>query len=737
MRRAALIALPLLLAPSALAQEADQLTIERLYGSPSLNGPAPRALRFSPDGERITFLRAKEEDANVLDLWAIDVAGGEAYLLVDSDVLVPEDVELSEAERQRRERQRISASGIVEYDWDSNGDAILVPLGGDIFYVDVETQEARRLTETETFETDARISPNGNFVSFIRDQNLYVIDLATGEERALTSEGGGVISWGMAEFVAQEEMDRDTGYWWSPDEAYIAAARVDETLVEIIPRLEIGAEGATVVEQRYPRAGDANALVSLHMIALDDGETVEVDLGEDTDIYLARVNWRRDSSEALVQRQNRQQTVLDLLAADPATGETRTLLTETDDAWINLNNDLRPLADGSILWTSERSGFRHIYRYVFDGDDTTMIQITSGDWVVDQISGVDLDAGTVWFEGWTEDPTQRHLYSVPLDGGEPTQITSGDGWWSATVNSGGTAFIGSYSDPVTPTQTALYDMSGERIRWLEENALVEGHPYFPYADDHITPEFGTIAAEDGTPLHWMMYLPADFDPEETYPAIVYVYGGPHAQQVRRNWAGGTPQIFAQAGYVYFILDNRGSWNRGHAFETPLHRAMGQVEVRDQLAGLDYLQSLDFVDADRVGIWGWSYGGYMTLMTTLQAPGRFAAGVAGAPVTDWSLYDTHYTERYMGTPEDNPEGYEQGSAFAHIDNYETPLLIIHGMADDNVIFANTTRLIDALQSRSLQFELMTYPGQRHGIRTPERQTHRTQLILDYFDRMLAE
>lgn len=726
-------------APVGTEAAEPALTIDRIYASPSLTGAAPRSLTFSPDGSRVTFLRAKADDASVLDLWAMDIDGGEPYLLVDSQVLAPDERALTEAERQLRERARISSTGIVRYDWDTRGEAILVPLDGDVFYVDVETGEARRLMETPEYETDARISPRGNFVSFIREQDLYVIDLESGEETAITSEGGGLVSFGMAEFVAQEELSRRTGYWWSPDERYIALARVDESPVDNIQRMEIDADGsARVVDQRYPRAGTDNALVELFIAERETGARRQVELAATDDIYLARLNWASDSTTAYVQVLNRMQDQITILAANPATGAASPWLVETTDIWINLTNDFRALSDGSLLWTSEDTpgGFRHIQHRAADG--SLISQVTSGDWVVDSINAVNRDDGLVYFTGWIETPLERHIYSVPLDGSAaPTRITSGHGRWSARFGGDAATFVGTYSDPQTPPQTALYAVDGSRIRWIEENALADGHPYFPYLDDHITPDYGTLTAADGTELHYQIFLPADFDPNRQYPAIQFLYGGPHSQQVHRGWQSMRAQMFAQRGYVYFTIDNRGSWNRGREFEGQLRHRMGSVEVEDQLVGLDYLKSLDFVDADRVGIWGWSYGGYMTLMATLQAPDAWAAGVAGAPVTDWTLYDTAYTERYMGHPDANFGGYEQSSVFAHLDNYETPLLLIHGMADDNVIFANSVRLYSELQQQRADFEMMTYPGQRHGVRGEDRSVHLWTMIVDYFDRKLKD
>jgi dipeptidyl-peptidase-4 len=300
----------------------------------------------------------------------------------------------------------------------------------------------------------------------------------------------------------------------------------------------------------------------------------------------------------------------------------------------------------------------------------------------------------------------------------------------------GQSYIGTSSSPSQPPQTGLYKADGTLITWIEENRLDESHPYFPYLDDHTTPDYGTLKAEDGQDLYYSIQLPPNFDPEQKYPALVEVYGGPHVQTVTRNWERMSDQFYSREGYIVFRLDNRGSDNRGRKFEDAIYRRTGGPEVRDQLVGVDYLKSLPYVDADRIGIQGWSYGGYMTLMTLLQAPeGTFAAAVSGAPVTDWTLYDTFYTERYMDTPQDNPDGYEASSVFPYLDNLNSPLLLIHGMADDNVVFENSTRLYAELQRRGKHFEMMTYPGQRHGIRGEELQTHLMRSRMAFLNRHL--
>ncbi|MEE8370763.1 MAG: DPP IV N-terminal domain-containing protein, partial [Sphingomonadales bacterium] len=362
---------------------AAELTIERLVASPSLDGPSTDEVKFSPDGKRVTFLQGKADNFEQQDLWEYNIADRERRLLVDSKSLLPGEEELSEVERARRERQRIYASGIIEYFWAPDSDALLFPLGGDIYYLPLGG-EARRLTETGTFETDIKFSPRGNYVSFIRERDLYLIELSSGKETRLTTDGGGVIGNGVAEFAAQEEMDRDTGYWWAPDESRIAYARIDESPVKVFERYELAAAGVKVVKQRYPYAGTKNVLIRLGVIAVTGGPTVWMDLGEETDIYLARVDWLPGSKTLAIQRQSRDQKRLDLLFADASRGAAVTVLTETSETWLNLSHDLYFL-DGSdqFLWTSEGSGYRHIYLY--DNDGTLARQVTSGDWVVSDI----------------------------------------------------------------------------------------------------------------------------------------------------------------------------------------------------------------------------------------------------------------------------------------------------------------------------------------------------------------
>ena len=736
MKTPSLTALAAVLALSSPAL-AEKLTPERIFADPSLSGPTAKGVALSPDGKRVTYLKAKPDAANVQDLWAADVKGGEPYRLIDSAALSSGNKELSEAEKARRERARVAATrGIVEYSWDKQGRFILAPLDGDIYLAAVADGKVTRLTETPGDEVDAKVSPKGGYVSYVRDQNLYIKPATGGTETALTTEGKDALSFGTAEFIAQEELDRFTGYWWSPDEARIVYTRVDESGVDIVPRADIGPSGATIVNQRYPRAGRPNAVVELFVRDLASGKVTALDLGANKDIYLARVDWSADGKTVYVQRLTRDQKTLDLIAFDAATGKGRTILTQTDPHYIEVADDFQPLKDGSFLWSSEQDGNRHLYRYAADGK--LIAQITKGDWPVSALEGVDEARKVAIFAASMDTPLERRLYEVSYaKPGKPKALTPAGGWWSAKVASTGGAFAASYSDPKTPPQTALYAADGKRVRWIEENKLAEGHPYWPYASTLPVPEFGTLKTADGETLHYEILKPTNFDPAKKYPAIVSVYGGPHAQRVMKSWQSPSERTYLEAGYVIFKLDNRGSGNRSAKFQRALDRRMGTVEVEDQLQGAKFLASLPYVDPDKLGVMGWSYGGFMTLMLMTAENTPFKAGAAGAPPTEWSLYDTAYTERYMGKPDENKAGYAYADINTRLDKLKPgSLLLLHGMADDNVILENSTRVMAALQKKAVPFEMALYPGERHSAGSGKSKglsvlkTH-----LDFFDRKL--
>jgi dipeptidyl-peptidase 4 len=724
-----------MLASMCAAASAEKLTLERLFAAPDLSGASLRSPLISPDGRFVAYLRGKDSDKDRLDLWAYDIARREHKLLVDSANLVPQERALSAEEEQRRERQRTSSlSGIVDYEFSPDARYLLVPLGGDLYVYDLRAtpdKAVRRLTNTGSYETDAHFSPRGSYVSFIRDQNLIVYDLANATERAITKDGGGLVSFGTAEFIAQEEMGRTTGYWWSPDEKRIAFTRVDETPVAEIDRFEIYADTVKVVKQRYPAAGARNALVQLFVRPLDartDSAPVQVDLGVGSDFYLARVNWLPNSAALAVERQSRDQKALTLLKVDAATGKARELLSEHSDTWVDLHDELTFLEHSPrFIWASSRTGYKHLYLYDLSGKLLT--PLTSGEWEVigdseaRAIRGIDERQGLVYFMASAASPLERHLYSVSLNhaNAAPQRITGDAGWHAVTMSKDTRVFLNTFSTPDQPPSLTLRSTDGATLAALVPNELTPDHPYAPYLSDHIPTEFGTLRASDGQTLYYQILKPRDLVPGKRYPVVVDVYGGPGAQRVRRAW-GGYPrtneglfrEYLAQHGYIVFTLDNRGSAFRGVRFKTALYHQLGSVEVEDQVAGVEFLKTLPYVDPKRIGVFGWSYGGYMALMCMMQAPDVFAAGIAGAPVTDWRLYDTHYTEQFMGTPQDNAAGYAASSVMAHADKLRGALLIMHGMADDNVLFTHSTTLFKKLQDLDKPFDIMTYPGSKHGL-----------------------
>ena len=708
------------------------LTLQRIFANPPLAGTAPRALTIAPDGRHIAWLKPREEDQLRFDLWVQTVAGGEERMAVDSLALSAAPAQLSEAELQRRERARLSSSrGIVEYQWAPDGKALLVPLDGDIWLAPLNARP-RRITGTPATETDAKLSPLGGHISFVRDQNVYVQQLPSGIERALTTAGGGLVSYGVAEFVAQEEMGRSTGYWWSPDDRRVAIARVDEAPVKVAVRAAIGSSGTSVTEQRYPFAGTPNALVSLEIHAVGGGAPVQVELGADTDIYLARVHWL-NAGQLVVERQSRDQKRLDLLLVEAKTGASRTLFSETADTWLNLHDSFKPLADGeSFLWASERTGHRHIWRW----DGNALSQITRGDWSVDELLGVDEASGAIVFSGFADTPLEKALYRGRLDGtGAPVRLSAAGGWAESVSDGKGRAALVTRSTPTQPAQILLVDAATGNSRFVRENPIGKT-PYAAHAAAHQAYRFGTLKAADGkTDLHYRMLVPPGLKPGERAPVFLEVYAGPGVQRVQRAWGSLLHQYLVQKGYVVFQLDNRGTPNRGTEFAAPLYRKLGFPEVDDQMAGLAWLKAQPFVDPERVAVYGWSYGGYMVLRLMTEHPAAFAAGISGAPVTDWTLYDTHYTERYLGNPAQDMAPYTASDVTLKAGTLQRPLRIIHGLADDNVVFDHSARMMAALQKSGRPFDTAVYPGQTHAIRDPALQLHMWEATMAFLKQHL--
>jgi dipeptidyl-peptidase 4 len=725
----------LLIANQALAQNSP-LSFDRVFSDPPISGPSAKSPKLSPDGQILTYLLPKTDNAMVQDLWGVKAKGGAPFLILDADKLSNQNKELSEAEKARRERMRLSTRGVVEYKWDQTGKAILVPLDGDIYSIDAKSFKTNRITQTPDDEIDASLSPNGQKMAYVRNGQLIVRDIANNSEIEFSPPSSENISYAIADFIAEEEQDRHTGYWWSPKSDAIAYTMVDETNVDIVPRMEISGNGAKVINQKYPRAGRPNAIVDLYVKEFNSAP-IKIDLGANKDIYLARVNWAKDSKTLYVQRLSRDQKTLDLMVFDQKTGKGATILTEKSDSWVELNDDFHILKSGDFIWASERDGNNHLYLY--DKNAKLKTQITKGNFATKGINAIDENAGLIYFTASPKTPIETNLYSTKIDGsGAINPITAEGGVWGIEMAKSAKSFIGAYSAPNTPPNMALYDKDGKRLRFITENKLDKNHPYYAHSNRYGAPEFGTLKADDGANLMWSMLKPIGFDENKKYPVIVYIYGGPAKAMVTKSWVSPNLRLLQEAGYIVFTIDNRGTPGRDVKFTRAIYKNFGGADIDDQIKGAKFLQSLKFVDANNIGIHGWSQGGFVTLMALSVKDTPFKAGVAGAPPTKWDLYDTAYTERYMAMPSENIDGYAKSDVLNRLENIKpNSLMIMHGMADDNVLLDNTTRVMGALQAKGIAFESMLYPGERHGLKGHLKKKHQWQLMLDYFDRHLKQ
>ena len=627
-----------------------------------------------------------------------------------------------------------SLSSRQSYVMDADRSAFLINHGNDLFYYPPNSDRAIRLTHTPEPETEEAFSPDGRMVSFVRRHNLFVVETETGRERALTTGGDDEILNGRLDWVYQEEVygrGNFKGYWWSPDSTAIAYLQIDESPVKPFTIVDHLSKTLRLEVTRYPKAGDPNSGVRLGITSAAGGNTRWVDTAryEPDEHLIVRVGWTPDSRQLAYQVQDREQTWLDLNIAQAESGQSASIVRETSEAWVNVNGEPRWLEDGSFLWLSERTGRRHLYHYSADG--STHQSVTSGQWDIQRVHGVDEERGWIYFSGSEASPIGLHTYRVRLDGTELARLTDAEGTHRSSFDPTFAHFIDSWSDIHTPPQVRLHRADGDLIRIIDENRVDELRQY-----RLGSVEFLKVHTRDGFVMEAMMIKPPDFDPSRKYPVLVYTYGGPSAPQVRNRWAGRRHmwhQMLAQKGYIIWICDNRTASGKGVESAWPLYKNFGELELRDIEDGLEWLKRQPYVASSRIGIWGTSFGGYMTAYALTHSK-SFRIGVALSPVTDWTLYDTIYTERYMMTPQKNPEGYERSSALRAAGDLKGRLLLIHGTIDDNVHMENSIRFVHALQKADKPFDLMLYPDSRHAIVDPLLLKHvralMTRFILDH-------
>ena len=658
---------------------------------------------WAPDGKRFAYFKGKQ-----IMLYDVGTKSEKELLNIEPlEKAAPAAPESALFDWQNRRVRETS------FEWSDSGQELLLSVGGDLFLYHFDSSKWEQLTKTPEPERDAKLSPDAKHVAFRRGHDLYTLDIASHELAQLTEDGSSTLLNGELDWVYPEELDLGTAYWWSPDSKHIAYLQFDVAREMIYPQVALLGLRAAMEPERYPQAGTPNAEVHAGVVSVKGGNTRWMDLGETRDFLLARVYWTPDSSRLAIVRLNRVQNQLDLMLADIDRGHARSILHESDPHWINLRDMLRFLPDGEFLWASERDGFRHLYVYGEDGKQRK--RLTEGEWEVDNLVGVNPSTHTVYYVSTEASPLERQLYSVKLNGKDRTRISQGAGTHSISMSRATDYYMDSFSSLTAPPSKTLRTANGAEWAVYREadHKLTDEHELAP--TDLIN-----FKGADGTLFYAHLIKPAGFRAGEKYPAIVMVYGGPGAQTVHNAWGGANwDQVLAARGFVIWAMDNRGSSGRGHAFETPIYHRMGKTELADQVEGVRYLTSLGFVDPKRIGIYGWSYGGYMTLYALLNAPDVFRVGIAGAPVTNWRNYDTIYTERYLGLPEDNAEGYKAGSAVEYADKLDGKLLMLHNIEDDNVLFQNTMQMANALEHAGKLFDMVIYPQKTHGVGGPLR------------------
>ncbi len=607
--------------------------------------------------------------------------------------------------------------------------AVLIDYENDLYYCTLDGKKAVRLTSSPGQEELSSFDPNGKFVAFVRDKNLYVVDVATQTERALTTDGGGLISNGRADWVYYEEVfgRRWKTYWWSPDSSAIAFMQFDDAPVHEFTVVNNTKRKQEVEETPYPRAGEPNPNVRIGVVTTAGGPVRWVDLDEylKGTYLITGAGWMPDSKRIFFYVQDRAQKWLDFNAASKRGGESTRLFRETTDAWVDVPDSPKFLTDGSFLFFSERTGWKHLYLY--DKDGKLKHAVTKGEWEARGLEHVDEENGWIYVTGTRDSHIAGNLYRLKIDGGKIKRLTKAPGGHRVNVSPNGRYFIDTWSNDSTPAKVTLYGIKGKKIRTLDTNPVYNRQEY----------KFGTyeqfqIEMSDGFLLEASLVKPPDFDSNKKYPVWFMTYGGPHSPTIRNTWSGGRARdhMLAQMGMLVFRCDPRSASGKGARSSWTAYKQLGVQELEDIEEAIEWLRDKHYVDDDRIGISGHSYGGFMTAYALTHSK-LFAGGIAGAPVTDWHLYDSIYTERYMDTPQNNPEGYEKTSVVKAAENLHGKLLIIHGATDDNVHIENTLKLVNDLQQADKKFELMIYPKSRHGIGG----THYDRLVINFIKTVL--
>ncbi len=683
----------------------------------------------TPDGKAVLFLRSGPRQAK-LSLFEFDVAGGKTRaLLTPEKLLKGAEEKLSPEEKARRERMRVSVGGFTGFQLSGDGKLILLGLSGRLYTVDRVSQDIRELNTQPGVLLDPKFSPDGKTISFVRDHDIFILDLVAQKERRVTTGGTRAVSHGLAEFVAQEEMNRFTGYWWSPDAAFIAYQETDARGVEVWHVADPIHPGQEPTPFFYPRPGKANVKVKLGVVAVRGGATTWLAWDLEKYPYLTSVHWPKDGP-LLVGVQTRDQTEWLILKADPKTGKTSELVHERDPAWVNLNQDMpRWLPEaGGFLWVSERDGGPQLEFRAKNGRTKGIVVPASAGFR--SLVGVDAKNNWLYFTAG-EDPTQAWLFRVSLkdalSGERAENLTRAAGLHGASLSKDGSVYVLTARTPAAMPKTTVHRADGKLLGELP--AVAENPPFDPRVN---------LVEVGKEKFRAAVVRPRNFDKKKKYPVIVDVYGGPHHSHVvamKNRWLLG--QWYADQGFLVVAIDGRGTPGRGRDWERAISKKFAAVPLDDQIAGLRTLaEKFPQLDLKRVGISGWSFGGYMAALAVLRRPEVFKAGVAGAPVVDWLDYDTHYTERYLGIPPKDAAAYKESSLLTYAADLKRPLLLLHGTADDNVYFRHSLKLVDALFRAGKDFEMLPLSGLTHMVPDPQVMQNLHARIARFFHKHLG-
>jgi dipeptidyl-peptidase 4 len=712
------------------------LTIEAIFAPGGLTGRGPENTEWSPDGTKLSFVERDDEGEHG-ELWYVDAATGGKKVLVSAAKLASLAPDTNKVKNER-EKERLTRYHVAAYLWAPDSKHLIFDSQGQLWLFDLATSTAVQFTSASDPSGDPKFSPDGSHVSYLRQHNLYVRPASGEGEKQLTKDTGENLFNGDIDWVYAEELAVRSNYFWSPDSKQIVFLHMDETKVPTYPIVNLIPTHPTVDNEKYPKVGDANPAVKLGVVEADkgNGKVRWISLSNDEEAYIPRFGWVRDGviwAEVL----NRTEDKMDLYFIDAKSGKSRIVLTETTPgAWMDFDRvEVRFLSSGGgFLWPSWRDGNMHLYFYSVDkqnpmGADAKLErQLTHGDFEVLGIEGVDEAAGTVFFSANKDDPRQRHLFSVKLDGTGFEQLTHEEGIHQGKFSDDGKHYEQTFMGPSTAYRMSLCAVGGACFPvWQERNEFAE---YGLRAPNYL--EF---KAEDGTTLYGRLLLPPEAPASGKIPLIVNIYGGPAAQLVLKEPPSGFDEILARQGFAIFAVDNRGTPGRDRKFQTAIRHEFGAIELKDQLTAIDQLLAqYPQLDKDRMAIWGWSNGGSMTLYAMTHSD-RFRAGVAVAPVTDQINYDSIYTERYMGLLKEDPTGYAESDVTKAAGNLHGALLLAHGTGDDNVHFQNSMQMIDALIMAGKQFRLMIYPNKTHGISGSDARDHLFHMIDDHFEREL--